>query len=336
MLLENWFVKHKRSFPWRDNPTPYRVWVSEVMLQQTRAQVVIGYFERWMQNFPTIQSLTEAPLESVIKSWEGLGYYSRARNLHVGAQLIVKKYGGNLPSSREELLQIPGLGPYTAGAILSFGFHQRAIAIDGNVARVISRYAWIDEEISKVSARRKIESFVDRFLHPEQPWITAEALIELGATVCTPAPRCRECPIRQHCMAYAKGQVSTLPIKAAGPKVEKMIRAVAIVEYQQRILVRKNPVGQLMADLWEFPYFEGVRTLKGLQLILAQWLKADIQYLAKLNVVEHSFTRFSARLFPFRFRIEEFRDVKGYRWIEREDLQNFPFSSGHRRILRQM
>ena len=152
--LHEWFQENQRSFPWRQAPTPYQVWISEVMLQQTRAIVVIDYFNRWMKAFPDIFSLTRATLEEVIKAWEGLGYYSRARNMHKAAELIVKRWNGQLPDQREDLEDIPGLGPYTIGAILAFGFHQKAVALDGNVLRVLSRYFCIEENICTARVRQ--------------------------------------------------------------------------------------------------------------------------------------------------------------------------------------
>jgi A/G-specific adenine glycosylase len=202
--LNTWFEENRRAFPWREDPTPYSVWVSEVMLQQTRASVVVPYFERWMITFPSVAALAVAPIEQVIKMWEGLGYYSRARNLHRGAQQIVDDFGGVIPSTKEELLKIRGLGPYTVAAILSFGFKQRAAAVDGNVLRVITRYAWIDQDIQKVATKRVVAEFVESFLDEKQPWVTSEALIELGATICTPAPRCALCPIQSGCAAYSR------------------------------------------------------------------------------------------------------------------------------------
>lgn len=334
-MLDEWFLENKRSFPWRENPTPYRVWVSEVMLQQTRASVVVGYFHRWMTLFPTIADLAEAPLERVIKAWEGLGYYSRARNLHTGARQIVADFGGELPNTREALLTIRGLGPYTVAAILSFGFHQRAAAVDGNVLRVISRYAWIDEDIGKVSAKRKIEAFANGFLSRETPWVTAEALIELGATICTPTPRCDECPLRNSCRANLKGQPTALPIKTAGPKIEKIIRGVAVVEAAGHVLLRKNRTGQLMADLWEFPYFEKKQSFLAVKKELRR-LGLEAEFVQPMELVAHTFTRFSAKLFPFCFKTSELTLVEGYSWVPLTAIAQLSFSSGHRKIMEQL
>ncbi len=331
-MLDAWFLENKRSFPWRENATPYRVWVSEVMLQQTRAQVVISYFERWMELFPTIQDLAAAPIERVIKAWEGLGYYSRARNLHAGARQIVQEHRGELPNTKEALLAIPGLGPYTVAAILSFGFKQRAAAVDGNVLRVISRYAWIDEDIGKTSGKRRIEAFANEFLSEDQPWVTTEALIELGATICTPVPRCEECPLKPSCLAHLKGHPTALPIKASLPKIKKIVRGVAIVEAMGHILVRKNPSDQLMGDLWEFPYFEEKRSFLDVKKELSQKLGIEVEFEQYMEPVAHSFTHFSAKLYPFYFKAKELRDVDGYTWIPGESLDQLSFSSGHRKI----
>ncbi|MDE3045048.1 MAG: A/G-specific adenine glycosylase [Verrucomicrobiota bacterium] len=330
--MEAWFLENRRSFPWRDKPTPYRIWVSEVMLQQTRAQVVGPYFERWMKLFPDIVTLAAAPLEQVIKAWEGLGYYSRARNLHAGAQQVMREYNGELPCSKEKLLSIRGLGPYTVGAILSFGFHQRAAAVDGNVERVVTRYFWIAEDVKKVATKRKIEQAAEGLLNREQPWVTAEALIELGATICLPKPRCEACPLRMSCQAHAKGQVDSLPLKPIPPKIEKIVRGVAIVEAEGCVLLRKNPEGQLMGGLSEFPYFEGKQTLRAVQKELEGLLGKKLELMSRLPPVEHSFTRFSAHLFPFHFRLKKKVDHPSFPWVPIAELAQYPFSSGHRKI----
>ena len=335
MFLDDWFLENKRSFPWRDDPTPYRVWISEVMLQQTRASVVIAYFERWMAQFPTIVSLGNAHIDQVIKAWEGLGYYSRARNLHAAAQMIIRDHGGELPSSKTELAALPGLGPYTVGAILSFGFQQRAVAIDGNVARVVARYAWIEEEISKSSAKRKIESAVEALLSLEQPWVSMEALIELGATICTSTPDCGRCPLQSKCVANARGMPTILPIKAAAPKIEKIARGVAIIESNGHVLIRKNGEG-LMGDLWEFPYYDKIISLFEMRKKLTHLLGKQPIFLQRLEKIEHSFTRFIAQLFPYKFQINEREPVEGFCWVATHELERLPFSAGHRKLVKQL
>lgn len=333
--LNHWFEENKRIFPWRQDPTPYRVWVSEVMLQQTRAAVVIPYFTVWMELFPDIQTLANAPIEQVIKIWEGLGYYSRARNLHSGAQQIVRDFGGEVPSARDDLLKIRGLGPYTVAAILSFGFHQRAAAVDGNVLRVMTRYAWIDEDILKTSTKKKVTDCVETFLDEEKPWVTSEALIELGATICTPTPRCDLCPIQSGCSAYKRGQATLLPIKSSTQKTEKITRGVAVIIVDGFVLVRENLTGKVMADLCEFPYFEEIKSFMGVQLALSE-LGLKVKLIQPLALVKHSFTRFAASLYPFYFGAELRPEIAGYAWISLAQLQQMPFSSGHRKINNQL
>jgi len=326
--LHLWFQTAKRSLPWRENPTPYRVWVSEIMLQQTRASVVVAYFERWMQQFPDVETLARAPLEQVIKAWEGLGYYSRARNMHAAAREIVKNHEGRVPESREKLLQLPGLGSYTAGAILSFGFRQRAAAVDGNVTRVMCRYAWIDERVDRGATKKKIEAVTEQFLDEKEPWVTAEALIELGATVCTPRPKCGECPLRVGCEAFRRNAADALPLLAERAKTVQLRRTVLVIESGEFVLVKKNTEA-LMRDLWEFPFVEGNKIPK-------TWMRVPLHLEHRLQTVKHSFTRFSATLFPVCFRTPKRLPVEGFTWVKLSELTTLPFSSGHRKIVEEL
>jgi A/G-specific adenine glycosylase len=332
--LHEWFQENKRTFPWREDPTPYKVWISEVMLQQTRASVVIPYFHRWMTLFPTVQSLAEAPLEKVIKAWEGLGYYSRARNLHKGAHQIVERFGGEIPSKRENLETIQGLGPYTVGAILSFGFRKRAAAVDGNVIRVITRYFSIEENVCRQSVKREIVQKAEGLLDGKEPWVTVEALIELGATLCTPKPRCLLCPLQKSCRGQSKAEL--LPIKNAEKETTHLKRAVIWLEADGKVLVKKGEAGKVMADLYEFPYFEmdaewsQDKLLKKLQ---KEWgIRGKVE--RRLPKVSHTFTRYKADLFPYRISLESLCEIPGYEWVAHKQLKELPFSSGHRRILK--
>lgn len=329
--LHDWFHQNQREFPWRINPTPYAVWISEVMLQQTRASVVIVYFERWMELFPDVLALAEAPIEKVIKAWEGLGYYSRARNLHKGAQQIVEKWGGKIPSTRAELETIHGLGPYTVGAILSFGFKQRAAAVDGNVTRVLSRYLLIEENVCKQSGKQKIWRAAEKLLDEKEPWVTAEAFIELGATLCTPKPKCASCPLNSTCKAYLENKAEALPLKNSEKEITFLYRTVVLIEAEGKILVKKGEAGKVMADLYEFPYFE--KDKKAIPTIRELW-GMDAEILQKLPLVTHTFTRYKAHLYPIRLKTKSACVVEGYQWVEKERLEELPFSSGHRRILK--
>lgn len=332
--LHDWFRENQRDFPWRVERTPYRVLVSEIMLQQTRASVVVPYFEKWMELFPTPQALAEASLEEVIKCWEGLGYYSRARNLHAAAKQIVKEFEGKIPEDPELLAKIRGLGPYTIGAILSFAFRKKAAAIDGNVSRVLSRYFSLEENIQKAGPKKKLEELALESLEEKEPWVTAEAWIELGATLCAKKPECEKCPLQEGCLGYQTGKAEYLPIKSEAPPVTKLFRTVFLLEVEGYLLVKKQEKGQIMADLYEFPYVEKLSFFKTFPL-------------KKLKLVKHSFTRYLAHLHPYhglwQTRDEVFRFLQsyginisqGYCWMEVQELKNLPFSSGHRKIMHQ-
>lgn len=332
--LKAWFLDQKRDLPWRDNPTPYAVWVSEVMLQQTQVAVVIPYFLRWMERFPTIHALAQAPVDEVIKLWEGLGYYSRARNLHEGARMVVDQFAGRLPADADSLSRIKGLGDYTIGAILSFAFHQRVPAVDGNVVRVLARYLCLKEDIAKPSTIRLIRQRLAELLPEEESWITNEALIELGATVCQRKPVCRECPLQKNCAAYAAGVADQLPFKSTKTRIEALYRVVAILQCDQHFLVRRVGEGEIMSGLHEFPYFETKPSG-----ILVKDVRKEIQIRfgvkgqpAALPKVSHSFTRFRVQLFPFHVHCDEMPEVAGYQWLSDEQMNQLAFSSGHRRV----
>lgn len=329
--LHKWFKESCRSFPWRENPTPYRVWISEVMLQQTRASVVIPYFERWMELFPDPAVLARAPLETVIKAWEGLGYYGRARYLHEGARQIVSQYSGKIPRNREQLEKIKGLGPYMVNAILSFAFHERAAPVDGNVLRVLTRHFLIEDDICRLATKKKIQVLSDELLDNKKPWLTAEALIELGATLCLPKPLCDFCPIQSTCRALKENRAEQFPVKSKEQPVTTLTRSVAVIEESDAVLLRKGAPGKVMADLYEFPYFEGLDCPLA-QHISSLWNLQTV-FVRSLPFVQHSFTRYQAQLFPIHLRAIERKPIKDFEWVSLDKLSQLPFSAGHRRIL---
>ncbi len=328
-----WFEASKRNFPWREHISPYRVWVSEVMLQQTRASVVVPYFLRWMEQFPDPATLAAAPLETVIKAWEGLGYYSRARNLHRGAKIVVEQFGGFLPASRETLLQIPGIGAYTASAILSFGFHKKALAIDGNVARTASRLFAVQENLAKRSAMQAIAEKAEALLDEEKPWLSAEAFIELGATICLPRPCCAECPLQADCQGKRLGIAENLPIKNESPAILVLHRTVAVVVCEGKVWVRKESKKKLMQDLYEFPCFE---TDSFSLAILEQEMQCQVRRVRSLKQQTALFTRYRAQLRPSVFVSERCSSAVFGTWIDVGELPSLPFSSGHRRIAQEL
>ncbi len=336
--LKTWFLEQGRDLPWRRIRTPYSTWVSEVMLQQTQVSVVIPYFAKWMERFPTLEHLAVAPWEEVVKLWEGLGYYSRAKNLHQGAQEVLERFKGVLPSDLDSLLSIKGIGPYTAGAILSFAFKKRAGAVDGNVARVLSRLFFVTDPIDVEKTRRGLHKTLETHLPEHAPWIAQEALIELGALICQKKPKCNSCPLKSDCKAYQQEAVERVPTKKNKIQVTKLYRNVAVIQSDESLLVKQGSAGEVMGYLFEFPYLEttveGV-TLANIEEQFSDHLKHPLQLIDSLNEVQHGFTRFQASLFPFVFSSAEFPVPSPYLWVKKGEIENMPFSSGHKRILRE-
>jgi A/G-specific adenine glycosylase len=254
-----WYMRNRRDLPWRRHRDPYFIWVSEIMLQQTRVDTVIPYFNRFIERFPTLQALAEAPEEDVLKHWEGLGYYSRARNLQQAAKQVVELHGGRIPDDRNAVAALKGVGPYTTGAIMSIAFNRPEPAVDGNVMRVLSRYFLIEEDIMKGSTRAGMEELVRDLIPEGRASDFNQALMELGALVCTPkSPHCLTCPVMEHCAGRLAGREETLPIKTKAKKPRLEQRSVALIEGQGahagRVLVRQRPATGLLARMWELPH----------------------------------------------------------------------------------
>ena len=255
--LADWFEKHHRDLPWRKTADPYAIWVSEVMLQQTRVATVLGYYPRFLRDYPTVAHLARAPLCRVLASWSGLGYYQRARALHRGAREVVARYGGRLPSAAATLRDISGIGPYTAGAIASIAFGEREPAVDGNVARVLARIRGVDKDVRAADGSREIWRIASELVPEREPGRHNEALMELGATVCVPAdPRCGVCPARSFCRARARGLQHELPV-ARRKKPPRETAVVALVSRRRgrTLLGRRRDTG-LFGGLWEPPMAE--------------------------------------------------------------------------------
>lgn len=334
-VLRSWFLKNRRPLPWRDAPSAYCVLISEVMLQQTQADRVIGYFSRWMEQFATIDALATAPLETVMKVWEGLGYYSRARMLHSAARCIHTHYHGKLPDTYEVLTRIKGVGPYTARAILAFAFHRKCAAVDANVVRVLCRFFLIDEDTSKTKTKKKLQQLADSLLPEKAPWEISEALIELGALHCKPRPQCIGCPLHNGCRALKANLQCTLPKTGKKIVYEKLYRDVAVVIADRQLLVRQVEQGKVFAGLWEFPYCETTQGGGSFASVAAQMgaLGLELEPHTLLPEEKHSFTRFRVVLYPKLFTCSKRPFVTGYSWLDFDQLFPLPFSSGHRRIL---
>ncbi|MFT4106436.1 MAG: A/G-specific adenine glycosylase [Lacrimispora sp.] len=254
-----WYKEHARSLPWREEPSPYRVWISEIMLQQTRVEAVKPYFERFMENLPDIKALAEVEEDRLLKLWEGLGYYSRAKNLKKAAEILVSRYGGELPASYEELKTLPGIGSYTAGAIASIAFGIPVPAVDGNVLRVISRVTESHEDILKQSVKREMEERLKAVMPKGYASSYNQGLIEVGALVCVPngAPLCGQCPLASVCLARSNGLTDVIPVRT--PKKARRIedKTVLVLWHEGRVAIRKREETGLLPSLYELPNLEG-------------------------------------------------------------------------------
>jgi A/G-specific adenine glycosylase len=268
--LISWFSREQRNLPWRKDQDPYKVWVSEIMLQQTRVDTVIPYFNRFIEKFPTIDALATADEEDVLKAWEGLGYYSRVRNLQTAVKEVNEKYEGIVPDTPKEISSLKGVGPYTAGAILSIAYSKPEPAVDGNVMRVFSRILSIWLDIAKPSSRKVFEEAVRNLISMENPSFFNQALMELGALICTPtSPSCLLCPVREHCQAFEEGVQTELPIKSKKKSARKLNMAAAVLFTEDdRVVIHKRPSKGLLANLWEFPNFEVGNTSSGRKQLL--------------------------------------------------------------------
>ncbi|MGU3471190.1 A/G-specific adenine glycosylase [Paenibacillus sp. D51F] len=254
-----WYRQNRRVLPWRSNRDPYRIWVSEIMLQQTRVDTVIPYYERFMSRFPTLADLAEAPEADVLKHWEGLGYYSRARNLQAGAKEVMAVHGGSIPDDKTAVSSLKGVGPYTSGAIMSIAFNRPEPAVDGNVMRVLSRYFNRDEDIAKPSTRVGMEKLAASLIPDGAAGDFNQGLMELGALVCTPrTPGCLTCPVMVHCAGRIAGRELELPVKTKAKPPKPQVRLAAVIEgtgeHAGRVLIRQRPDTGLLASLWELPH----------------------------------------------------------------------------------
>ncbi len=339
--LLGWFRANSRDLPWRHRRTPYRVWVSEVMLQQTRAPTVAGYYQPFIEQFPTVEALAQASLEDVLKVWEGLGYYARARHLHRAARQLMSATGGHLPPRFEELKALPGVGPYTAGAIASIAFDQRVVAVDANARRVLCRLLGVREDVTRSATRRKLERLAGELLPEEEVGRFNEALIELGATVCTPrAPACDRCPLPDFCSANARGEQEVLPIRQPRRRAPHHDAAAAItVRDDGALLVAQRRTDDMLGGLWEFPggkRQEGESLPACLAREMYEELGVEVEVGDLLVAIPHAYTHFRITLHAFwcRLRNGEPRCLgcAAFRWVVPEHLDELPMSRVDRKV----
>lgn len=333
--LVEWFRSSKRSFPWRHNRSAYTVLISEIMLQQTKACVVIPYFNSWLKKFPSFQALAEASEDEVIKAWEGLGYYSRARNLKTIAQRVVNEFNGEFPSDLETILSFKGIGPYTAAALSHFAFGKKAIGADGNIKKVMARFFGYKEPITK---EKPILGFLDGFLPIENSSECFEGLIELGATVCKKTPICSSCPLVDGCKAFNNEMTHVLPVIKSKPKIKIIFRTALLISTEGGIYIKKEE-GNLMKGLYALPFIES--DLNDNETILKNSIEKRFGcFISSIEIfknISHYFTKYKSVLTPIKCEIRnKISKNHGYLFVKNSEISNYPFSSGYRKILKQL
>jgi A/G-specific adenine glycosylase len=337
-----WYLAHRRDLPWRRTRDPYAIWISEAMLQQTRVETVIPYWERFLARFPDVEALATADADDVISLWAGLGYYSRARNLHRAAQVVLERHAGRLPDDVELLRELPGVGRYTAGALASIAFDKPAPIVDGNVARVLARLFAIDADVRSREVQERLWSEAEALARGPEPGALNQALMELGATVCTPrAPRCPLCPWNGSCAARAQGRVEALPVKAPRTSARRVEAVAGFVLRHDRVLAVQRPQRGLLGGLWELPGGEirdGEAPARALARALREGVGLGVSAPEPVGTIEHAFTHRLLRLHLYRGRAGAGRVRRSgwdaHRWVSPAALAELPLGGPTRKALR--
>jgi len=339
--LFGWYRRWARDLPWRRTGDGYAIWISEIMLQQTRVTAVQPYYERFLKRFPTVEKLARAKLDSVLKLWEGLGYYSRARNLHKAAQVIVTDYQGRLPETAAELRKLPGIGRYTAGAIASIAFGLKEPVLDGNVTRVLCRILRIKENPQQAKVQQKLWRTAEQIITKGKAGILNQALMELGAMVCLPKqPRCEECPLEKLCSARKFGEQDTLPVRREKKALPHYMVAVGIVRKAGWILIDQRKPNGMLGGMWEFPGGKQKRN-ESLEKTVTREIREElgvrVKAGAKLVEVEHEYSHFRVTLHAFDCRYvsgePQAIECAAWKWVRAKDLQRYAFPRGSRKII---
>lgn len=331
-----WYAKNKRTLPWRDSPRAdaYAVWVSEIMLQQTRVETVIPYFERWMRLFPTVQALAEASEQDVLNAWEGLGYYSRARNLHKAAKIVAEEHGGRLPQSMAELLKLPGIGRYTAGAIASIAFRADEPALDGNLKRVYARLFDVAEPVDSPRGEKLLWEIARQNLPKGRAGDFNQALMDLGSAICLPKnPRCLLCPVMDLCTARENSTQELRPVRKPKKSSPHHVHAAGVIVRRGKVLLAQRPSKGLLGGMWEFPNgrVEG-DPAEALSNALEAGYRLKVRKKEALGVVQHAYTHFKVTVHAFRCELLAMSDAPNLKWVSIGDLAEYPMGKVDRRI----
>jgi A/G-specific adenine glycosylase len=338
--LVPWFREIARDLPWRRTQDPYRIWLSEIMLQQTRVGQAESYYERFVDQYPTVHDLAGANLDTVLRDWEGLGYYARARNMHRAAQMIVRDMGGRFPDTHDEVRSLPGVGPYTAAAVMSIAYDEPYAAVDGNVVRVISRLFEMGFDPSSAEGKRAFQDMADALLDEERPGTFNEAMMELGATVCLPsAPKCDQCPLASLCSAFENGRTDRFPVRRAKQAIPHYDVAVAVISRADgRVFIQRRDEDGLLGGLWEF---SGGKTKAGelpeeaCHREALEELGVGIKIQDRLATVDHAYSHFRVTLHPFLCQLAGGQPATRLRsrWVKLDQLDGIAFPRANRRII---
>ncbi len=337
-LLLAWYDSQKRSLPWRDHPDPYAVWVSEIMCQQTRVETVIPYFEKWMKQFPTVEALASASEQDVLNAWEGLGYYTRARNLHKAAKIVAGKFNGRLPRNLDDLRSLPGIGRYTVGAIASLAFKMDEPTLDGNIRRVFSRLFDLEEYADSPAGEKILWELTREYLPKGRAGDYNQALMDLGSMICLPKnPRCLFCPLMTICKARENGTQESRPVMKPKKQIPTYVHAVAVIVERGRVLLSQRPADGLLGGMWEFPNArvdgdpdrELVKALRGATRLKVRKKEA-------MQVVQHAYSHFRVIVHPFKCVKVEIPKEKNLKWVKLKDLEDYPMGKVDRQIARKL
>jgi A/G-specific adenine glycosylase len=342
--LLSWWLGAKRSLPWRGSGDPYAVWVSEIMLQQTRAGRAAEYFQRWMKRFPDLHSLARAEEEEVLRLFEGLGYYSRARNMLRAAKMLVRERDGEFPAEKRDLEKLPGIGPYTAAAVSSMAFGRDEAAVDANVERIMARLYDVNEPLAESATKTLLRGKAESLLPPGRAGDFNQGLMDLGATVCLPrAPRCGKCPLSGRCLAFRAGTAADRPVRRRAAKISKVEIATGVLGVNGRFFVQKRPDGGVWAGLWEFPggrLEPGETPREAVVREFAEETGFEVVAAEKIGVIRHSYTRYRVTMHCFFVRAPsadaqpELNAAVEYKWASVRELAGLPFPAPQRELVR--
>jgi len=339
-LLIDWYHRHYRRLPWRETDDPYRIWVSEVMLQQTQVQTVLPYYQRFLGDFPDVKTLANANLQAVLKAWEGLGYYARPRNMHRSARIILKQHAGIFPDSWDVLRELPGIGDYIASAVLSIAFNQPYVVLDGNVKRVLSRLYEISAPVNKSSSHKIFKERADELLDRRHPCLFNQALMELGALVCKPKnPGCKGCPVHSSCLASHEGHVDQFPKRIRRPKTPVHNIAVGVVYKDNHMLITRRKTEGLLGGLWEFPggkIGKHERPEQACVREIKEEVNLSVTVTGHIAQVKHAYTHFKIIMEVFFCQYVS-GDIKlngpvDFRWITLKEIERYPFPKANHKF----